>query len=110
MNWLEHFKQNKADRMSIPWRRKLKVEPKLERPLIRSLKRFQVGESGDGKHVKAYARLTGDVDYTETINLFVAEEQEHARLMGRVLKRMGATLLDSHWSDRVFVTLRVETA
>ena len=26
--------------------------------------------------------------------------------MGRILKRMGATLLDSHWSDRVFIALR----
>ena len=78
MNWLDYFKQNKADRHPVPWRRKLKVEPKLRRPLIRSLKRFQVGESRDGKHLKACARQTGDKEYMAAIDLFVAEEQEHA--------------------------------
>ncbi len=106
MSWLNYFKQNRVDRRAVPWRRKLKVEARLEMPLIRSLKRFQVGESGDGRHLKASARLSGDKEYIEAIDLFIAEEQEHARLMARLLKRMGATLLESHWSDRVFISLR----
>jgi hypothetical protein len=54
------------------------------------------------RHVAA----TGDADYIEAIKLFIKEENEHARLMAEILKRLDAPLLKSHWSDNAFIALR----
>jgi hypothetical protein len=61
--WLNHFEQNCTHRHSIPWKEQLDVAPSLVQPLIRSLQRFQVGESGEGRHLRAAANATGDRDY-----------------------------------------------
>lgn len=106
MNWLEYFKHNRANRVAIPWERGVAVEPHLRDPLIRSLQRFQVGEQGDGFHLKHSAKATGDPTYAETISLFIDEEQEHSRLLAQLLRGMGAPLLGWHWSDACFVLVR----
>jgi hypothetical protein len=106
MNWLEHFRHNHATCPPIPWERPIVVSETLRGPLIASLQRFQVGESGDGKHLKAGAAATGNVRYAETITLFIGEEQEHSRWLARLILKMGGTLMTHHWSDIVFVLLR----
>lgn len=106
MEWTAYFERNCASRLTIPWEREILVEPQLRAPLIRSLQRFQVGEQGDGLHLRTAAAATGDADYAYAVALFVAEEQEHARLLARLLRGMGGTLLRRHWSDICFVALR----
>lgn len=106
MNWLAYFQHNRTNRHTIPWELGITVEPHQRNPLIRSLQRFQVGESGEGRHLKKGAARTGDPDYQTTIDLFIAEEQEHARLLGKALDALGADRLTWHWSDAAFVTLR----
>ena len=105
-DWLDHFERNHAERLPIPWERRIAVNAALREPLIRSLQRFQVGESGDGAHLKSGAARTGSTDYARTIALFIAEEQEHSRWLARLIQGMGGTLLVHHWSDTVFVALR----
>src|SRR5207253_3603965 len=95
-----------ANRMSIPWEHSVVIEQHLRGPLVRSLQRFQVGEQGDGIHLKRNATATGDPAYAETISLFIDEEQEHARLLAQLLRGMGAPLLGWHWSDACFVCVR----
>jgi len=104
--WFEYFKFNAANRSEIPWETSIEIEPNLRNPLIRSLQRFQVGESGEGKHLRKQAASTNDPIYEATIDLFIKEEQEHARLMAEILKRLDAPLLKSHWSDFCFIMLR----
>lgn len=104
--WLAYFERNKTERLPIPWRQGITAPPELIPPLLRSLQRFQVGESGDGLHLKRGAARTGDADYATAIALFVAEEQEHARWLAIVINGMGGALLTHHWSDRLFVALR----
>lgn len=106
MNWLRYFEHNRDHRRAIPWEKPLEVEQQLRRPLIRSLLRFQVGESGEGLHLKQAAATTRDAEYCATIDLFIKEEQEHARLMAEILKRLETPLLASHWTNLVFVRLR----
>ena len=102
MDWLSYFRHNRAHRLPIPWAQGLAVAPPLRGPLIRSLQRFQTGESGDGAHLKRVAAASGDPAYLAAIDLFVEEEQEHAALMARVLAGLHAPLLGQHWSDRCF--------
>ena len=106
VDWLSYFRHNREDRHLIPWERCITVAPRLHDPLIRSLQRFQVGEQGDGKHLKQGAATLGDPDYEETIRLFIEEEQEHSRLLARILNALDAPLLAGHWSDRIFIVLR----
>jgi len=104
--WVAYFDRNRGDRLPIPWERGIAVEPGLRAPLIRSLQRFQVGERGDGVHLRAAASATGDLLYCRAIELFVQEEQEHSRLLAALLEGIGAPLLESHWSDACFILLR----
>ena len=105
-HWLQYFEHNRDHRRMIPWRDKLNVAPSVMPPFIRSLQRFQIGESGEGRHLRATANTTGDRDYIKAIDLFIKEEQEHARLMAEILQRLDAPLLTSHWSDGCFILLR----
>ena len=106
MNWSRYFEQNRVHRLPVPWERGVSIPPALRAPLIRSLQRFQLGESGEGRHLRRQARTVGDPSYDTAIALFIREEQEHARMMGRILEMLGAPLLTRHWSDVCFVGLR----
>jgi hypothetical protein len=105
-NWLNYFRKNRENRRQIPWERDISVAPWLRAPLIRSLQRFQVGESGEGHNLRRQAARSGDPDYQAAIDLFIKEEQEHARLMAAALKKLNAPLLGHHWSDACFILLR----
>jgi hypothetical protein len=104
--WLKYFQHNRDNRLPIPWEQRLNPGPKLRKALIASLQRFQIGESGEGLTLQRHVAATGDADYIETIKLFIKEENEHARLMAEILKRLDAPLLESHWSDNAFIALR----
>ena len=106
MNWLNYFEHNRDHRMKIPWDQQIRIQPHLRGPLIHSLQRFQVGESGGGGHLRGRAATTRDPVYQATIALFIKEEQEHARLMAGILEGLGAPLLKKHWTDACFVGLR----
>ncbi|MFD7437290.1 ferritin-like domain-containing protein [Streptomyces sp. NPDC059861] len=71
-----------------------------------SVQRFQVGEDGDGDNLVTKADEAGDRDYAQAVRLFVAEEQNHARLLAGLLAAGGVPTLTGHWSDTVFVKLR----
>ena len=74
--------------------------------LVRSLQRFQRGEDGDGASLLAKAARADDAVYLAAARLFVAEEQNHARLLRAVLRHAGAATIDRHWTDAVFVAVR----
>ena len=104
--WLNYFEWNRKHRDTIPWENGVQIEPHLREPFIRSLQKFQVGESGEGRKLRRHAAETGDATYATAIELFVKEEQEHARLMAEILKRLNAPLLTGDWTDHCFVLLR----
>lgn len=104
-NWLRDFEDERE-------RRRAAGEPdwgqgaRLPAAVWRSVRRFQVGEDGDGAVLTGKADAVADAAYAAAVRLFVAEEQNHARLLGLLLGAGGVPLLGSHWSDTVFVRLR----
>ena len=100
-SWLNYFERNRINRLPLRWENGVQVEPHLREPLIRSLQKFQLGESGEGRKLKGHVRETGDMTYAATIDLFIKEEQEHARLMGKILRELNAPLIEKHWGDIV---------
>ncbi|MEU4212430.1 ferritin-like domain-containing protein [Streptomyces sp. NPDC026206] len=103
--WTEHF-------VAEAERRRQAGDPgwatgaALPEAVWRSLQRFQAGEDGDGANLISKADAAGDDDYAEAVRLFVAEEQNHARLLALLLAAGGRTTIDTCWSDRAFVRLR----
>ncbi|MGW6705261.1 ferritin-like domain-containing protein [Streptomyces sp. NPDC054956] len=103
--WLADFEAERERRTSLgdpDWARGAALAPEL----VRSLQRFQVGEDGDGSALIGKADRAGDPVYARAVRLFVAEEQNHARMLALLLEAGGARTLDGHWSDTVFVRLR----
>ncbi|MGW3917287.1 ferritin-like domain-containing protein [Streptomyces sp. NPDC005070] len=78
----------------------------LHRAVWAGIQRFQVGEDGDGANLVGKADQAGDADYGQAVRLFVAEEQNHARLLARLLAAGDMPTLTGHWSDAAFVRLR----
>lgn len=104
-NWSEGFRVRAAQRSrraDPQWSAGSQLDP----AIVRSLQKFQVGESGDGAHLIANAAAAGDRDYEAAVRLFVAEEQNHARMLALLLRAGGAQTKRWHWSDSVFVHLR----
>jgi 4-hydroxy-3-methylbut-2-enyl diphosphate reductase len=104
--WLNYFEYNRANRPPVPWECGIGIEQHLRASLIRSLQKFQLGESGEGRKLKSHALKTGDATYAAAIHLFIGEEQEHARLMGKILRKLNAPLIEKHWSDSCFILMR----
>lgn len=106
MNWHDYFVHNAANRQDLPWHLGVSVPSDLKLSFIRSLQKFQIGESGDGHNLRRQAATAGDANYTAAIDLFIKEEQEHSRLMAGILKAVDAPLIQKDWSDACFVVLR----
>jgi hypothetical protein len=102
VDWVEYFARNRAERIYIPWELGVHVSPHLRSGIAKSLQRFQIGESGDGAHLRRVAARTGDSRYARAVEAFVREEQEHAAIMAGVLRCLDAPLLQRHWSNGCF--------
>lgn len=108
--WVDHFEQNvdvhaKAD-ATIEFDGRCEIPDAVRHPLVDSVRRFQLGESGDGEQLLGKARRAGDPEYFRAAQLFVAEEQQHAALLLRLLGYLDGQPMRTHWSDAVFVRLR----
>jgi len=108
--WLLYFRSNQADPQEIPWRQLETPNPEIADFLIPSLQQFQLGEGARGVTFldlgRRHAEATGDLDFTETLALFIAEEQRHSALLARYLRAVNAPLLKGHWVDGIFRRLR----
>ncbi len=100
-HWLRNFERAAAYRRDDPeWTLGASLAP----AVAKSIQRFQVGEAGDGANL--IAKAAEDETYLKAVRLFVAEEQNHARMLAELLAAAGVPTIDAHWSDTVFVRLR----
>jgi rubrerythrin len=108
--WLLYFRSNQADPQEIPWQDVQPPSAEMAPFLIPSLQLFQLGEGARGMTFlelgRRHAESTGDLDFIETLALFISEEQRHSALLARYLRAVGAPLLERHWVDGIFRRLR----
>ncbi len=71
VDWVEHFARNRTECIYIPWELGVHVGPHLRSALAKSLQRFQIGESGDGEHLRKVAARTGHRQYALAVEAFV---------------------------------------
>jgi hypothetical protein len=106
--WLEYFSANALDRPEPRWNAGVFLSLETARHLARSLSHFQLGESGEGKFLLAEAQrfYADDPAYCAALNLFIKEEQEHARLLSGLVQRFRGSLVQKHWTQSIFCLLR----
>ncbi len=107
--WRAHFHENKLNRAEPKWEAPITLSNDTVAPLLRSLEQFQLGDGGGPASLIAWNvdTFSGNCDATrELVDCWFAEEQEHARLLKRVVDRFGGTCIDGHWSFSAFCTLR----
>lgn len=108
--WREYYEENARSLLNVPWELGAELTPQEKSAIAESLKEFQAGESSEGKHLfrsaQEYSVKTGDPEYVSAIRLFIAEEQRHARDLGRFLTLNEIPLVATTFTDRVFRGLR----
>jgi hypothetical protein len=108
--WLAYFRANLAECRAIPWERGAEITPAERDAICPSLQAWQLGETSDGRHLRAaaarHARRTGDALFTEAVDLFIREEQRHGELLGRFLDLSGAGRVRANWGDHLFRATR----
>jgi len=106
--WLAYYQNNRMNRPEPKWNSPSPLDRGKQWILARSLSHFQLGETGDGKFLIAHARAQTpeDAAYHEALQLLVAEENEHARLLERLVGRFGGKTIRRHWTHMLFRSVR----
>jgi hypothetical protein len=107
--WLAHFRSNRANRPEPEWSAPITLTQDVVGPLVRSLEQFQLGDGGGPAYLIARNRerfLSASEGTRELVDLWFAEEREHARLLGTAVARFGGRCIQSHWSFRAFCLTR----
>jgi len=104
--WLSYFENNRRDKQAFVWPQYLDIPYTVRVPIIKSLQRFQIGETGDGTHLRKYAKTLNDPTFEQCIDLFIKEENGHALVLARIIELMEGYLITWHWTDYAFVSLR----
>src|SRR6266576_1159394 len=106
--WLNYYQQNRTNRPEPKWNLPSSLDPDLQRVLARSLSHFQLGETGGGTFLIDHAckKAHRDEDYLQALQLFIAEEGEHARLLERLVMRFGGATIRHHWTHALFRLVR----
>lgn len=108
LSWLRYFEENRRNFIEPDWQAAVPLTISLRAELARSLSHFQLGESGGGRHLfsKAANQIPSDAAYLRALELFIAEEGEHARLLQGLVGRFGGTLVRRHWTHLLFRSAR----
>ncbi len=109
-SWCAYFRRNRDDLPAVPWETVVRLTAAERRAVAKSIAVFQLGESGEGRHVlrcaEQHGRERNDPNYLPAMRLFIQEEQRHAALLGRFLDEAGLSRLPREWTDGVFRWLR----
>jgi len=107
--WLAHFQANREHRPEPAWDAPVVLAADAVRPLVRSLEQFQLGDGGGPACLIAWDAerfRSGSEGMRALVDLWFAEEREHARLLAAAVARFGGRCIRGHWSFTVFCLAR----
>jgi hypothetical protein len=107
--WLAHFQRNHENRPEPLWESAITLTKGDIRPLVRSLAQFELGDGGGPDRLIGWdsERFLADPEVRELVGLWFAEEAEHSRLLGKLVKRFKGKKIKSHWSFTAFCCSRI---
>lgn len=108
--WLAYFRTNARRKDRFPWRAGARITEAERAAIGRSIAMFQLGESGEGRHIQRaaerYLQRGGDPAYLPALKLFIREEQRHGRDLGRFMDLAGITRWRRCGTDGLFRFMR----
>ena len=108
--WLNHFEYHAEQPRGAPGGSLSALRPEERRLIARSIATFQLGEQSDGtgllRAAYRFAAAHGDELLPRITELFIREEQRHARLLRQFMEEHGIPARCRHWSDAIFRRLR----
>ncbi|HXS69269.1 MAG TPA: ferritin-like domain-containing protein [Candidatus Polarisedimenticolia bacterium] len=106
---IEHFIRNKQNRREPDWSAPVNVPQNVLAPVLRSIEQFRLGDGGGPASLIAFNAehfRSSTEEMRRIVDLWFAEEAEHARLLGCAVKRFGGKIIQSHWSFTAFCLCR----
>ena len=107
--WIAHFERNRQNRPEPEWTAPILIPEHMIPPLLHSIEQFRLGDGGGPACLIAFdaERFRGRNEETrKLVDLWFAEEREHARLLGCAVDRLGGRHITSHWSFTAFCLCR----
>ena len=108
--WLAHFRSQAAHPRQVPTSLDDTLTARERRLIAPSIATFQLGESSDGARLRAAVRRhcggAADHPVVEIFDLFIAEEQRHARLLAEFMQDHEIPAIRSAVTERAFRGLR----
>jgi hypothetical protein len=107
--WIDHFTRNKLNRPEPDWSAPVHIPPAVLTPVLRSVEQFRLGDGGGPASLIAFDRenfRSCTSEMRQIVDLWFAEEAEHARLLGCAVRRFGGRIITSHWSFTAFCLCR----
>ncbi|HEY1788738.1 MAG TPA: hypothetical protein VGJ73_11305 [Verrucomicrobiae bacterium] len=107
--WISHFTHNKQNRLEPDWSAPVHIPPVVLAPLLRSIEQFRLGDGGGPASLIAFNRenfRNRTDEMRQIVDLWFAEEAEHARLLGCAVQRYKGRVITSHWSFTAFCLCR----
>lgn len=108
--WLNHFEYHAEQPRALALGAGSRLRPEERRLIARSIAVFQLGEQSDGsgllRAAYRFAAVHGDELLPRITELFIREEQRHARLLREFMDEHGIRARCRHWTDGVFRRVR----
>lgn len=106
--WIAYFERNRTHRPEPDWNAPVTVPTCVLAPLVASLEQFRLGDGGGPASLIAWdaERFRSRPEMRQVVDLWFAEEAEHARLLGCAVKRFKGRIISSHWSFSAFCLCR----
>ncbi len=108
--WINRFTRNRQNRPEPDWSAPIHpIPPETLAPLLRSIEQFRLGDGGGPASLIAFDRenfRNRTDEMRQIVDLWFAEEAEHARLLGCAVKRFNGRFIYSHWSFTAFCLCR----
>src|ERR1022692_1139561 len=103
--WINHFTHHRQSRPEPDWTAPVNVPPGVLAPMLRSVEQFRLGDGGGPAPLIAFNAenvRSSSGEMRKIVDLWFAEEAEHARLLVFAVKRFGGPFIYSLWSFPAF--------
>lgn len=108
--WLNHFEYHATRLAVLPQGRQDSLTSEERGRIASSIATFQLGEQSEGRTLlraaRHYEQEHEAAPVARIMELFVAEEQHHAALLGAFMDQQGLSRKRTDWTDHVFRCLR----